>query len=352
MIRGVIVAVVVVFSVSLPRHFVQSFVVGKAGSTRPTLHRRIGTTMNAFQADQDHNFDDSSPVRNDFDDRHDYNYDRIQLASSPGNQTRYDDANLHDRNHGVAADKCCTNNTVGLSWVDLPTTRQLLSRFGRTTATPFSSKVQLLPVDGNAGSPATVPPATARGTEPDPWVATVAVLLAGIYGTSCVLIGSLSHWEGVQASSYTWPFGIGALYVVWNAAPGVVLASSSTTTTEMSQTASLSKVWTGESILSRIILVLLGLGLMVGGAYDAWMPVYMTGPNVVTAAGIGQDAAVGLFGWSFWQSIRMIISSKNEDSPKENTPYALLLPQVLLLAELYNLGEGSFDELLFSRLFP
>ena len=138
----------------------------------------------------------------------------------------------------------------------------------------------------------------------------------------------------------------------------------------------------GTTLFSKTIFFMLGIALMIGGAYDAWMPVYATGPNIITSAGIGQDAAMGLFIGTLLQMIRIQLSSllllpsgtHHEEivdrtsstitsSPPRRPPLAgstgtsspmTLVLYILLLAQLYKLGEGSFDELLFtsSNLVP
>lgn len=186
---------------------------------------------------------------------------------------------------------------------------------------------------------------------------TAAALLLGTYLGSLVLTDLLAHWEWFQAWRYAWPFGIGLLYCV--APPRLGLGPK--------------QRWTA---------AVLGFGLVVGGAADAFLPVYVTGPNVLTAAGMAPDAALGLFFLTFYQIMVVTSSSQSEEEaaarditssnqgtspiseaslddllvPKGNaTTTQILSPtyfmQVLLLAELYKLGEGSFDEVFFSGIF-
>merc|ERR1712238_550337 len=46
--------------------------------------------------------------------------------------------------------------------------------------------------------------------------------------------------------------------------------------------------WTG------LVEVIAGLGLLVGGAFDALAPVWYTSPNLFTAAGLDSDSAAAL----------------------------------------------------------
>ena len=98
---------------------------------------------------------------------------------------------------------------------------------------------------------------------------------------------------------------------------------------------------------------MLGAGLVVGGAFDAFMPVWMLGPNVLTSAGLEPDAAAGLFLLSAFQTVKKEINDIG-DIPFEDVRVKDLfsiLPRVLLLAQLYELGEGSFEEIV-SKLLP
>jgi hypothetical protein len=246
--------------------------------------------------------------------------------------------------------------------LDLSTTRQLLSHFETLDrSTTILEDAVLL----SSPSPTT----TDDSRSPYFWMfffQTAGIILAGTYAMSCVLTDLLSHLEWVRAWRYTWPFGIGALYMALNSTTTFwwdekdVNNSSKTgmITTPLLSTAlssSIAECMTGESLGTRVLLAVLGLGVVIGGAYDIWMPVYMTGPNVVTAAGIGQDAAVGLFGWTLWRVVVLSSSWRSSHLLEGGSTTAWpitqrFLLQALLLAELYKLGEGAFDELFFSKL--
>lgn len=182
----------------------------------------------------------------------------------------------------------------------------------------------------------------------------LGVSLAGTYVASCVLADLLVQSEWMQTWRYLWPFGLGVGYLAvallgrlpsrWlDAKPQEY--SSISHSSETNHTLD-SIVW--ESALGRGITTILAIGLIVGGAYDAWMPVYETGPNVLTAAGIGQDAAMGLFGWTLL--LQTLASLSKQKEPIRTTPWWMdpLWMEVILLAQLYKLGEGSFDEVFFN----
>ena len=105
--------------------------------------------------------------------------------------------------------------------------------------------------------------------------------------------------------------------------------------------------WTG------IAEFLGGLGLLIGGAYDFWMPVWGECPNVLTSAGIGSDAAAGLL------ILTAVVTPANVfmythgaklpiDGPEVPVVGHLIrgIMQVVLFGLLYQMGQGTFDILL------
>jgi hypothetical protein len=252
---------------------------------------------------------------------------------------------------------------------DLSTTRQLLSHFGAFEKNFAKDNDIMLPSSSSSlGTPSLQADSSAeqdriRNTTISSLVTAAVLLATGTYAMSCVLGDLLSHWEWIQAWKYTWPFGIGALYMVLNSVPlwwnnkDYEDPSYKNKMVAGNPVSVVAESMMGETFWERLLVAVLGLGVIIGGAYDSWMPVYMTGPNIVTAAGIGQDAAVGLFGWTFWRMVALWPSSpspspsSSSSSSSSSSPPAHqgFLLQVLLLAELYKLGEGAFDELFFSK---
>jgi hypothetical protein len=182
-------------------------------------------------------------------------------------------------------------------------------------------------------------------------IGTLALTMFGeVWATSLVLSELLEQFEWMQSWRYVWPFGIGALYMLLNTSG----SSTNIISSRSSSSATITQSLVGTTLISRAIFFFLGLGLMVGGAYDVWMPVYETGPNVMTAAGIGQDAAMGLFGVTICQILhrQQRQQQRLQLQPNDAAPTASqTVLHILLLAELYKLGEGSFDELLFSHFY-
>ena len=104
--------------------------------------------------------------------------------------------------------------------------------------------------------------------------------------------------------------------------------------------------WTGVAEL------LGGIGLLIGGAYDAYMPVWDTCPNILTNAGVGSDAAVGLLLLTIAVTpANIFMYTHGAKLPMEGPEVPVVghfvrgVMQVLLLGLLYQMGQGTFEEL-------
>jgi hypothetical protein len=163
-------------------------------------------------------------------------------------------------------------------------------------------------------------------TEMDPVINKLSESIILLLGSSALAIGMgevFVRFEFFQDWRYCWPL-LGSLYV-WDGVKDknqLLLFSLK------------GSAW------SRLTAIVGGVGLLVGGAYDAFMPVWMTGPNIVSQAGISQDSAVLLI----LLSAAAFVAEDNSKASNSN-PTRMLL-QMMLLAELYKLGESSIDELL------
>jgi len=177
-------------------------------------------------------------------------------------------------------------------------------------------QVDNLLTNADAGLPPTNNP---KGLQDGLLPSRVPNLMIVALGTCAVSIGIgelLSTFEWFQAWRYLWPM-VGGLYVV-DVFSDVLPFDIR------------------DNQLTKMTAFVCGFGLIIGGAYDAFMPVWQTGPDILTNAGIGQDSAAVLFLLSI-----LSISSKQQQPTNTRT-----LLQMTLLGELYNLGEGSFDEIL------
>lgn len=195
--------------------------------------------------------------------------------------------------------------------------QQILSRYGSVEEDSLGI------IQTNPSSPL----ATMSGDTDDSSAVTsrLSEFLILILGSTALSIGMgemLTKYEFFQDWRYLWPL-IGVLYM-WDG---------------ISSSQGARPLFIGNSSRwMQYTAVAAGLGLVIGGAYDAFMPVWMTGPNIVTNAGIGQDSAMVL----------LLLSAGSFVQPssfREYNPTRLLL-EITLLAELYKLGESSIDELL------
>lgn len=204
-----------------------------------------------------------------------------------------------------------------------------------------------------------------------PWTERSSELIVVALAT-CALIGILgdllSNYEWIQNLRYFWPLSIGAYYgMLWNRAYSEKDASllkaaraefgPSVAFTPTAASAS------GDNVLLQVGYVFGGFGLFFGGLADAILPVWMTGPNLITNAGLAPDCAVLLFVLSVGEEYNLFGNDNNNErgkdnvasssnSPNDNDPLAVMTPLLLritLWAELYKLGESSLDEV-FSNL--
>jgi hypothetical protein len=174
----------------------------------------------------------------------------------------------------------------------------------------------------------------------------LVLIMLATYGSSLIMADWLVQFEWFQTWRYFWPL-VGGVYAIDairgfrnndnTNIGGVLLLPVSTNS------------FHHKSTLGRSLAFLSGIGLVIGGAYDAFMPVWYTGPNVFTKAGIGQDSAAILLLLTVLGILQSEIlhSTMLSDSqrPVETSPQRMLL-QALLIAQLYKLSEGTFDAIL------
>ena len=163
-----------------------------------------------------------------------------------------------------------------------------------------------------------------------------------LLGSTALAVGMgelLLRFEWFQDWRYSWPL-VGCLYIYDGFNDNQFLLSSLK-----------GKGW------SKLTSIVCGVGLLIGGAYDAFMPVWMTGPNLVTNAGIHQDSAVVLIFLTVVAAARFPRKEKEggtkfQKSKKFESRYnptrTLLL--MTLIAQLYKLGESSMDELVSNAM--
>jgi hypothetical protein len=158
----------------------------------------------------------------------------------------------------------------------------------------------------------------------------VVIMGLGTLSVSVMIGGLLVQLEWLQDWRYFWPL-VGGLFV---ADPMLSIIPGD----GERQYSSLLPFSLSTNAGVRMLSIVGGLFLVFGGAYDAFMPVWQTGPNVFTIAGIGQDGAVMLL-------IVSTVSILQDCWKAESSSSTRMLLQIILLAELCKLGESSIDEI-------
>ena len=191
--------------------------------------------------------------------------------------------------------------------------------------------------DDNLQTMAPPPPTTLDATYPV--LASRVVTLLAVVGCSTLLTQALCAWEWMQTWRYCWPLALGG----WYAYQGWMQHTQSAN--QLDTTAAAAYWPMDETAVPRWIpwsMIVAGIGLVVGGAADALLPAYVTGPNLFTAAGLGPDSAAYLF------VVTLLWGPSTNSSrrpPSQNIfKQSTTISRVLLLSQLYILGAGSFDD--------
>lgn len=163
------------------------------------------------------------------------------------------------------------------------------------------------------------------------YVSKTIILGLGAISVAIAIGELLVQFEWLQSWRYFWPL-VGCLFM---ADPIQSIAS------DAGERKSLLPFLLSNNPVIQVVSFVGGAFLVIGGAYDAFMPVWQTGPNVFTIAGIGQDGAAMLLAASTISVLKDCWTPEASSSSK-NTK---MLLQILLLGELYKLSESSIDEI-------
>jgi len=204
-----------------------------------------------------------------------------------------------------------------------------------------------------------LPSPSGINTLSEPIQASVVLAIFAALGLSTVAFTSFLdaitlNYEWVQTWRYTWPL-LGVIY----AAAGVTHFTLGKEYENTFPTKGAWGVWylPGSPQFhvqwTGIAEILGGVGLLIGGAYDAFMPVFGECPNVITSAGIGSDAAAGLLLLTAVVSpANIFMYTHGAKLPMDGPEVPVVghairgIMQVVLFGLLYEMGEGTFDALL------
>mmetsp|Transcript_979 Transcript_979/g.2297 ORF Transcript_979/g.2297 Transcript_979/m.2297 type:complete len:281 (+) Transcript_979:72-914(+) len=153
-------------------------------------------------------------------------------------------------------------------------------------------------------------------------VSDMFLVVASAFGLCELMNSLLINNEIMQAWRYSWPM-IGLVFSF----EGIRALTSSEGANGIEVTC-----LRGRSSWVQSAVVFAGLGLVVGGAADALLPVYVTGPNLVTAAGLAPDCALILI------FVQLTCLAEKRASLE-------LVIRSVSLAQLEILAAGSADEL-------
>lgn len=183
--------------------------------------------------------------------------------------------------------------------------------------------------------------------------ATLAGLCLASIPFSNFLSNISSEYEWVQTWRYSWPL-LGIIYIaagithftIQEEYENIYPSWGSWGFWYLPGSKAFHVQWTG------VAEILGGLGLVFGGALDAFKPVYFECPNVFTNAGILSDSAAGLLLLTIAVSpANIFMFTHGAKLPKDGPEVPIIghairgVLQIILLGFLYQMGEGSFDAL-------
>ena len=165
------------------------------------------------------------------------------------------------------------------------------------------------------------------------------------------------HYEWFQDFRYSWPLALGPVFMIAGVTHFAVADDYRNIYPypnawgglwKLPGSAEFHVAWTGVAELVG------GAGLLAGGLIDWLAPVYVSSPNIVTAAGLESDCAAALYllTWAV-TSANIFMFTHGAKLPmdvEEPVPISFhavrFVMQVVLLGLLYQMGEGTFDALL------
>lgn len=192
----------------------------------------------------------------------------------------------------------------------------------------------------------------------------IAIVGLATVAVSGILGDLLSEYEWVQALRYFWPLSIGVYYgTLLNQAadgnsggngrlarmrqefgPDVAVNPDASADDDCDgEPSSSSSSSSSSNPVLQLGYILGGAGLFLGGLADAVLPVWMTGPNFLTHAGLAPDCAVLLLVLAVGEEY-LVRGPRTNDNDNTITMTAPALMKIVLWAELFKLGEGSLEE--------
>ena len=178
-----------------------------------------------------------------------------------------------------------------------------------------------------------------------------AAMFLGTQVLSSVFAGLTFEYEWFQTWRYTWPL-LGAVYVAAGIAhfpledefANIYPPKGTWGLWYLPGNAEFHVRWTG------VAEVLGGLGLLVGGAMDAFFPSYYTSPTLLSSAGLASDSAAALFLLTIAVTpSNVYMYTHGARLPMDGPDVPIVghairgAMQVVLLALLYQMGAGTFD---------
>lgn len=214
-------------------------------------------------------------------------------------------------------------------------------------------------IQGVGSDGCALPSPSGINTLSEPIQASIVLAIFAALGIGSVAFSSFldtitMNYEWVQTWRYTWPL-LGAIY----AAAGVTHFTLQEEYENIYPSKGAWGFWylpgspTFHVQWTGVAEFLGGVGLLIGGAFDAFGPVWADCPNVITSAGIGSDAAAGLL------LLTAVVTPANiymythgAKLPIEGPEVPVAghairgVMQVVLFGLLYQMGQGTFESLL------
>jgi uncharacterized membrane protein len=234
------------------------------------------------------------------------------------------------------------------------TSVHLLKTNAKNKAAPESVIIQGVGDEG-----CTLPSPSGINTLSEPLQAAIFFGIFAILGISTIALSSVvgdatAKYEWLQNWRYTWPL-LGAIYAaagvthftIQEEYENIYPAKGSWGIWYLPGSKEFHVKWTG------VAEFLGGVGLLIGGAIDAFAPAYISSPNVVSQSGIGSDSAAGLFLLTLAVTpANIYMFTHGARLPKDGPEVPIAghvvrgIFQVILLTMLYQMGLGTFDELI------